>query len=142
MLTKKKLINDLLNYYLCYVPCILNIISILVFIDCNSLMIAYCCFTVFLFRISNIPDFKWKNHIFFFDLRKAIMNKKILLMRFAVFVWAICIIYMAIISEGVSFVCGAYCLNSEIMYRFFHGMSYPIAIYALFISVFRFDNLD
>lgn len=133
-------IMDVFGYYLWTVPFVLNVTLMLFSDECQSLIIALCCFIVALRRINCIPNFKWKNHIFFFNLRKEIMNKKLFFMRLNLFFVAVGIIYMAIISESVSFVCGAYCLNSETVYQIFHGMSYSGGLYMLILSILSSNN--
>lgn len=115
---KKEFINNLTNRYMWIYPLVLNILFLPFYQSYQSFFIALGCLFALVRKMQSL-DFKLQNHIVLLNIKSAWADKKVFLIRIVVSWLAVMEIWMCFISESSTWVCGAFCLNSEILEKIF-----------------------
>lgn len=137
---KKEFINNLTSRYMWIYPLVLNILFLPFYQSYQSFFIALGCLFALVRKMQSL-DFKLQNHIVLLNIKSAWADKKVFLIRIVVSWLAVMEIWMCFISESSTWVCGAFCLNSEILEKIFRGFGYSGSLYFLFILMIDLNKL-
>lgn len=137
---KKEFLNNLVNRYLWNYSLLLNLLFLPFYQPHQPFWIALGCVFALIGKMQGL-GFKLQNHIALLDIKRAWTNKKVFLIRIAVSCLAVMQIWLSWNAETNGWVCGSFCLNSEIVQKIFLSGAYSMDFYFLFILIIDLNKL-